>query len=207
MSFGVTFNTTSSGNLAMFEQASNRIQNTRGLMEKIGVLEMNSAVRRVQAHTDKGDGGTSEGKLAASLNVGDTGQGNENSVFRLSDEKVVVGSNLPYAAQYHHGGTIYPDKADALAIPMDPKLRRLGIGPRDLPEDQQERLFFRPSKSGKPNVIGVLLLPTKTGRGRTRLLFTLALLVRQEPHPFLLVDDNDLKTIREDLLPAHLELD
>jgi phage gpG-like protein len=47
-----------------------------------------------------------------------------------------VGTTVIYAAIHEFGGTIVPDKAKALAVPVSPeakKLSMLGKGPRDIP--------------------------------------------------------------------------
>lgn len=203
--FSIKITIDRSGDTTLFERASRRLRNPRDMMRKIGVLIMSSAVRRLENVLRKDSDAIRSGRPAASLRVSPQGQGSGDTIFSLSDTEVEVGSNLPYAAQVHFGGTIFP-KGNALAIPMDPRLRRLGISPRELPDDQIKRLFFRPSKSGKPNVIGVLLLAPKSKRGKVKLLYTLALLVRQRPRPFLFVDEEDQQVMREAIFPAHLGL-
>jgi phage gpG-like protein len=136
---------------------------------------------------------------------------NSLTVFEVSDHHVVMGSNLVYAAQVHHGGTIFPGPGrKALAIPVLASLQRQQLGPLDI-DPNREHLQFIPFRSSKPNVVGGLFNPDAelTGRQRKKrgrlsgyppgLLFVLATSVTQKARPFLYFDDDDKRLIREEL--------
>ncbi|MCO6436544.1 MAG: hypothetical protein J5J06_05605 [Phycisphaerae bacterium] len=202
MALGINITVTRSGDLAMFPRTADRLRKPRKFLAAVGVQLMSSAVRRLPGVLSTSDDAVRTGRLAASLRVNASGGGSANTIFRLTDRSVTVGSNLPYAAQVHYGGTIYPNQADALAIPLVPQLKRQDISPSQHPE--KERIFFRRHEGGKPNVFGLLFLAPKSKRGKPRLLYALAYLVQQRARPFLYADDNDKRTIAEEIFPKFL---
>lgn len=199
-----------------FDTVSAAFRNPEKLMTRIGLFAQEQARSRIRAQVAQGEG-ISSGRLMASFEVG-----NPESIFEVNRHSVVVGTNLRYAAQRQFGGTIYPKDGDALAIPLDDKLKRHGIWPREL-DPTRDILEFRPTKgTGKPNVFGVLVNPKETvetidKRGRKRKkqkpvlsgypagpLYALAYLVRQEANPFLYWSDADRQVIDREIVPAWL---
>jgi len=180
------------GDREMFVRTARTLNNTRPLVEAIGVLGLSSMGRRLATVLKQGDAIRS-GRLAASLTMGGAG-----NVFELSDTEVAVGSNLPYAAQVHFGGFILPKDAKALAIPLDPILQRQGIGPREYAGE----LRFQPIMGAKPNVMG-LLIDDKADAP----MYALAYWVNQPARPYAYWDEEDQRVIDEELFPAFLGLD
>lgn len=223
MGLGLRVTVTRSGDVEMLPRTQLRLRRPRTFMTAVGVQLMSSAVRRLPSVLSQSDGAIRTGKLAASLTPisaiaslppplrsvfqtrgpvpgSKAAEGLLHNIFRSSENTVTVGSNLRYAAQVHHGGTIYPEKADALAIPLTPQLKREEISPSRHP--QKERLFFVPHEGGKPNVFGLLFLNRK--RKEPLLLYALAHLVKQKARPFLYADDEDRRVIAEELWPRFL---
>ena len=220
---GYTMQTTVdfSGDRDAIKRTSAAFRNSRELMERVGLLGLLSASRRVQAQVAQSEG-TSTGRLQASL-----AKGGKDNLFAASDHQVDVGSNLRYAAQRHFGGTIYPASGDALAIPVNPYLKRHGIWPSEL-DPSRSILQFRPTKqSGKANIFGVLINPEdegsrdrgskgsrkrRTGKAKAPggsslpkgVLYVLAYLVRQEAKPFLYWSSEDAAVIDREIVPAWL---
>ena len=183
-------------------QIGESLRDMRQLCEQVGVQLMSHAGERLTSVLKQGDAVRS-GLLSASLNVGTGGGGTGDTVFEISDLKAVVGSNLRYAAQVHYGGTIVPVNAKALAIPLNDRLQRGGIGPREL-DPTGEKLTFLPAKGGKPNATGVLIDDTgELGYGKEP-LYALRTSVPQPARPYLLVDEEDERVIAEEILPEHL---
>ena len=170
------------------------------------MLAMESAGERLTTVL-KGESDLRTGALDASLRVDDNGRGNEDSIFELSDDSVTVGSNLVHAAQVHFGGRIEPKAGNkALAIPLPVGLKRDKQSPRDL-DPNRDVLRFVPFVGGASgNVFGGLVDDeNEFGFGEDELLFVLARFVDQPPRPFLFWDEDDKRTIREDLFPIWLE--
>lgn len=137
------------------------------------------------------------------------------STFRLSKSlamivermSVSVGSNLVYAAIQHAGGTVKP-KRKYLAIPVQTSLRRRGVWPRDLPEDQIKFVPNANIKIGSKRWIGPALVRAKDveidtpfdGAGKTKkrrrratakagdVLFALVRQVKIKGRPYLVFD-------------------
>lgn len=141
---------------------------------------------------------------------------NSLTVFSVSDSRVVIGSNLVYAAQVHFGGTIRPRPGHkALAIPLLPALQRQQLGPLDI-DPNRDFLTFMHYTGGKPNVFGLLINPEAelTGRRRKKRgrlsgyppgpLYALAYWVTQRARPYLYFDDEDRRVITEDIWPQWL---
>jgi len=205
------------GDRTMFERCSQAARQPRDFMEKVGVHAMGRAVERMETVLRQDSDAVRTGHLAASLTVGTGGSGGTaNTIWELSDTRVEVGSNLVYAAQVHFGGTIVPVNAKGLAIPLTDRLRRAGLGPREV-DPTGELLRFQPVTGSKPNVIGVLIDDDQELTGRQKkarggtpygpgALFAIALSVTQQPRPYLYFDDDDERFIAEELWPGHLEL-
>jgi hypothetical protein len=179
-------------------------------MLRIGEHAISRGKLRLREHLDRdqGEDNVRSGKLLSSI----------GTVFEVSDEQVTAGTNVHYANQYQFGGTIVPSEMKALAIPLLPQLKRHGLSPRDL-DPERKLLQLIPGKGGKP---AVLVNPERTLTGRQTKkrgtlakikgipefppgpLFVLVRSVTQKPHPFLFWDDEDQRTIREELIPAWL---
>lgn len=184
-------------------------------MRMVGVQGMSGSAKRAQEAFIAQEG-ISTGMLVNSLHVTDAGQGNADTVFEATANRVVIGSTVTYAAMRNFGGIIEPKERRALAIPLTPALKRSGEGPRDL-DPERKLLRFQPYTGGKPNVFALLIddaQPLKKRqrkiRGQTKYgpgpLFALAYWVRQEGAYFMGWDDNDIRVIEEELLPEYLEL-
>ncbi|KPL10735.1 hypothetical protein AMJ85_05295 [candidate division BRC1 bacterium SM23_51] len=186
----------------VFAEAGERAMNCAPFLTACGMLLLASASRRLDTVLKHGDVVRS-GTLEKSLQATGPGTGTPHTIFNVSEWEVYFGSSVPYAAQVNYGGTIYPDERDALAIPLTTELKRYGIGPLEL-DPTREVLKFVPTQKGKPNVIGVLVDEEGLlGKG-TGPLYALAYLVRQEPRPFLYIDEEDVAEIQE-LWAVHLE--
>lgn len=202
------------GDWAQFPRAAERLDKPRELLRKIGVLGMSSSARRCQAAI-AGREGISTGELYASLHAGAEGMPAEGTIFDLGETEVIVGSNLPYAAQRNFGGIIEPKEAGALAIPVVDRLKRERLSPSEL-DPNRSILRFQPITGGKANVFAVLIDEGSepTGRQRKRrgstaygpgILYVLAYWVRQEGAFFMGWDREDERVIEEDLFPMHLK--
>lgn len=206
MSFSQTVTLDISGDVGLFERVAKAHRNTRPLMMAIGLRGLRSAVGRLESVLNE-DADVRTGALGASIRVDDTGRGNADSIFELSDDSVTVGSNLVYAAQVHFGGRIEPKAGNkALAIPLPVGLKRDKRSPRDL-DPNRDVLRFVPFIGGASgNVFGGLVDDeNEFGFGEDEMLFVLARFVDQPPRPFLFWDDDDKRTIRDDLFPIWLE--
>ena len=204
------------GDRDMYLRTAKRLKDRRPLLRRVGVLMMSSAAGRLTRVLKQGDNVARSGRLAKSIAVGTQGRGSGDTIFRMTNSSVAVGSNLPYAAQVHFGGTIVPRKGKALAIPLSARLQRLQLSPRDLPRDE---LQFVPAKRSG-GVIGFLVnrgrsvslgerssisfRKSKSGGTRQSALFMLVRKVTQRPRPFLFFDDDDRRTIDQFAL-EHLE--
>lgn len=104
-----------------------------------------------------------------------------------SDEEVEVGTPLVYGEIQHRGGTIEPDEADALTIPVSDEAR--GKRASDFSD-----LFFLPSTDqSEDNIIGVL----GEGRGEDfEPIFALAEEVTLPERPWLIIKDDDWEYLR-----------
>ena len=194
-----------SGDRRLFERTSNRLRNPRTLMRRIGEFGVGQAKFRLTQVLRADADAVRTGDLQNSL-----------TVFEVTDSRVIIGSNLVYAAQVHFGGTIVPrPPRKALAIPLVPALQRQQLGPLDI-DPNREFLRFIPISSAKPNVVGLLINPEAelTGRQRRKRgtlsgyppgpLFALATSVTQRARPYLLFDDEDRRVIAEDIWPEWL---
>lgn len=209
MATGLNMKMVVTGDRTMFERTSKAMRNTRPLMRRVGTQALNSAVGRLP-QVLKQEGAIRTGRLGASLSPG--GEGN---VFEIDNVQALVGTNLPYAAQVQFGGTILPRNAKALAIPLDERLARHGIGPREF-DPSGELLRFVPTRS-KSNIIGLLVADEEVdfggslkfggdsqAKGRSDALYALATSVTQEPRPYLYFSEQDLQRIRDEIVPQWL---
>ena len=121
-------------------------------------------------------------------------------VYEANESHVVVGSNLPHAAQVHFGGTIRPVRGKALAIPLTDQLKRSGRWPSDFGRDE---LAFVPSEESS-GVVGFLFAKTAKGRRRGKPLFMLVTKVTQRARPYAYIDGNDVDRIKQ-LWSEHLD--
>jgi len=204
MATGLNMTMSITGDREMFERASKAFRNPKPLMRKVGTQALSSAVRRLP-QVLKSEGAIRTGRLGASL-----APGGEGNVFEINDLTALVGTNLPYAAQVQFGGTIVPREAKALAIPLDDRIARQGIGPREF-DPSGELLRFVPVKSS-PNIIGLLVMDEEVDFGGTlkfggngEAMYALAQWVTQEARPYLYFSDEDRRAINEELVPAWLE--
>lgn len=203
------------GDRTLLERASKNLRATRTFMERVGVLGLSAADRRLSTVLRQDEKAIRTGDLARSLT-----RGGEGNVFDVGAFSVEVGTGVHYAAQVQHGGTIFPKNVKALAIPVNDRLKRQQLGPRDI-DPTRELLRFVPFSTGKPNIIGGLIdegetddqlakrretkkrakrKKSATGYGEG-LLFVLAYWVTQQPRPFLFWSDAELREIETDLFP------
>ena len=194
MAFELKIKVEVTGDRNLFERTSKRLRDTRPLMRLIGEQGISRAQERL-TQVLKPDAEVRTGNLAASL-----------TIFDVTGTKVVIGSNLVYAAQVHFGGTILPKNAKSLAIPLITSLKRQQLGPLDV-DPGRELLQFVPFTGSKPNVFGLLINPEQelTGRQRKKRgrmaglppgpLFALAFWVTQKARPFLFIDKEDREEI------------
>ncbi len=194
MSVALRTSVVSSGDREQFDRASNAHRDLRPLLTAIGVQIMSSAQERLTRVLKMEEAGVRSGMLANSLNVTPAGSGSENTIFEVGKNTVEVGSNLAYAAQVHHGGTIVPrPPRGALAIPLRDSLKRDGIGPREL-DPGGDVLRFVPGRGGRPPL---LIDPEgKLGHGEGP-LYVLPKSVTQAPRPFMGIDDEDERVMEE----------
>lgn len=183
MSVSIKINHT--GDRLATRHAFRALRNPRGFLQEVGNLAVESAKARLNDVLRQDDDAIRSGRLTASI-----------TVFEATDRHMRVGSNVPYAAQVHFGGTIYPRLAKALAIPLDPALQRSKIGPREYAGE----LEFRPAWN-KPNVFGVLVDPKKRQGG---VMYALAHWVIQKARPWLYWSEGDAARIREHILPRFI---
>lgn len=194
------------GDVAKFERASKRLEKPAELMRAIGVVGMAGSQMRLRNSLDPDEIHT--GRLAASLNVSETGQGSPNTIFLVEDRAVTIGSNLPYAAMKNFGGRIEPVHGQALAIPLLERIKRSGIPP-SVADPNREIYDFVPVRGGASgNVIG-LLVDTENvfgarGRERGEAHYAIALYVDQVGARFMGWDRDNERTIEEDVWPRYL---
>jgi hypothetical protein len=205
-----------SGPAGDLAEIGRKMRSPRPLLLAVGLMGLQSGVVRLNdVLGKKSKDAVRTGRLAASLSLG-----GPDSVFELGEYQVEFGSNLPYAAQVQYGGTIVPQNAKALAIPLPVELKRAGLWPSDL-DPNRELLKFVPYMGSKPNIIGLLIDPggeielrNKRGKLKKRTigctpygpgpLYALAYWVTQEPKPFLYFSDEDVRVINEELWPKFL---
>lgn len=201
MATGLNYTVTIKQSSDRFDRARAAFRDPRRLLRSIGVLGLSSAVGRLESVL-KMDSQVRTGRLGASLKIN-----RPDNVFELSMDEVSFGTNLPYAAQVQKGGPIVPKNGKALAIPLDPRLARHGIGPREF-DPSGELLRFVPVKNS-PNVIGLLVMDEEEdfggslkfggdsdAKGRSEALYALASFVVQDPRPYLYFSEDDLQRIR-----------
>jgi phage gpG-like protein len=225
MASGLTTTLTITGDRDLFERVSKAARSPRELMLNVAVLGMSSGVSRLtKILAEKpGEDAVRTGRLLSSIQAGADGKPGEDTIFEISDYQAVVGTNLPYAAQRQYGGPIFPkDGHKALAIPLPVALKRARLSPSDL-DPNRELLSFIPIRSGKPNVIGLLVdrggeVEIRNKRGKLKkktmghtaygpgALFVLVSSVDQEGTPFLYWGPEDLKVIEDELIPQWLRL-
>lgn len=212
MPIAVRLKTKITGDKQMFLRVGERHKHTRPLMQAVGVLGMTAALQRLTKVLKMDAEGVRTGNLSASVRVGMGGgpRGmfgppvirSRHTVFEATARRVEVGSNLEYAAQVHHGGTITPSTVKNLAIPIPPKLKRAGRWPRDI-DPSRERLEWRPGRGGNS---GVLVDPTGDAGFGKGVLFVLKRQVVQKPRPFLYWADEQQRILRDDIYPTYLGL-
>jgi len=98
-----------------------------------------------------------------------------------------VGTNKVYGRILHHGGDIKPKRARALAVPLCAEARRKG--PREWPAGS---LVFVPNAD--PETTGILFKQDRRYKGehaRSKPMYVLRTKVTIQPHPWLLVQDED----------------
>ena len=207
MAFAVETRIEIGGDRKLFERVSNSLRNTRELFERIGVLGMSSAARRLEQVLSDDPDAVRTGRLAASLRASRQGGSSPDTIFELGAFEVTIGSNVPYAAQVHFGGRIEPTGGrKAIAIPLLAQIKRSGIWPSEA-DPQRNILTFVPVDGGaKGNVIGLLVDEEGLFGQAGEALYLLARYVDQEPRPFLFWDDDDRRTIENRLIPVWLGL-
>lgn len=192
------------GDRELFERVSKRLRRPRDLMLQVGVLGASSAVRRLSTVLSQEEDAVRTGRLGASLTVATRGRSGPDTIFELSDDSVAVGTNLRYAAQVQFGGRIEPATGKALAIPLNKRLKRSRLWPRDL-DPGRELLDFVPISGGASgNVIGLLVDSEGVFGPEGDALYALASYVDQKARPFLFWDDDDMDVIENELMPAFL---
>ena len=190
--FSVRTRITITGDVDKWRRAADRMRNPKEFMKQVGTLGVSSSLRRLNSAVSENEG-LSTGLLGASL-----------TIFEVTLDEAVIGSNLPYAAMRNFGGIIRPKTAKALAIPLDNRIKRLGFSPRDV-DPQREILDFVPAGGGRSGNVFGLLVDTEGLFGTPdEALFALATHVEQEGAFFLGWDDADVRTIQRDIFPRYL---
>ena len=192
----LSMRTTISGDAEAYERAAGKLGDLRPLLKQIGTLMLSQAVERLPRVLKMEEGGVRTGRLAASLLVGDG-----NNVWELGENTVRVGSNLAYAAQVQFGGPITPVSGKFLAIPLVDQLKRDQLWPRDL-DPNREILEFVPSQTGRAPV---LMDPENQLGYGTDPLYALVPSVTKGEQPFLYIDEETERTIRDDLYPGFMD--
>jgi len=197
------------GDRGMLERGSKALRNLRPYLEKVAVYGMAAAQQRLLERLSPHEDAVTSGHLVNSLTIG-----GPESIYELEDNQAVYGSNLPYAAQVNYGGTIWPDTAKALAIPLTPRLKRDRLWPRDI-DPGREILRFVPYTGARPNIFGLLVDDPQPLTGRQRKargstiygpgpLFALAHWVHQEGKHFMELTEADIKEITGPLWKEHV---
>ncbi len=97
--------------------ASRKLSDTRPLMASVGEALVSGTIRRFAAEKAPDGSAWEKSKRAAEENgqtLTDTGRLRKSIDFAATPDKVMVGSNLPYARIHQLGGTIRPKKGKAL---------------------------------------------------------------------------------------------
>jgi phage gpG-like protein len=204
MPTGLNISTTIKGDKDMYFRTAQRMGNVGEFLTATGAYLMGRGLTRLTQVLQMGPNVVRTGRLTASLSASSRGSGSANTVWEQDNDHVEVGSNLPYAAQVHYGGTITPRTRKALAIPLPIALKRaLNNSPSEI-DPGRKVLRFQHYRGGKPNVIGLLIDDEgKLGFGKGP-LYALASSVTQDAHPYLFIDADDERTIVDDLWPAFL---
>ena len=180
------------GDKDKFRRAADRMRNPERFMKQVGTLGVSSSLRRLNDSVSQSDG-LSTGLLGDSL-----------TMFEITIDEAVIGSNLPYAAIRNFGGIIRPRTAKALAIPLVDKLKRIGLSPRDV-DPQREILDFVPASGGRSGNVFAVLIDEEGQLGFGAVpRYALATHVEQEGAFFLGWDDEDVRTIERDIFPRYL---
>jgi len=194
------------GDREMFHRSAARLNDLSDFLKTTGAYVMSSALRRLPQVLSMGADVVRTGRLSASLAAADKGGGSEHTIWWQGLTSVEVGSNLPYAAHVHYGGTIVarpPRKY--LAIPRKRSLRLGGgIMPRHL-DPAKEVLRFVPAKPGG-KAVGYLVDDKGTLGHGTGVLYVLVPSVTHRPRPYLFMDAEDRRTIFEELWPTFMGL-
>lgn len=126
------------------------------------------------------------------------------TVFEVTDRGVTYGSNLPYAAIQHHGGTVRPTTVKLLAIPLDPKVKRGGLWPRDI-DPTRELLSLVPVFGGRSGNTRFLLIDEEGLFGAAgKPLFALVTHVVIPGTRYAELTQQDIRVITQDLWRTHL---
>lgn len=182
-----------SGEQRALVTASQQLGDLRPWLEDTAEWLLRSAVKRLQSRDTKG---FLTGRLMKSLSTGDV-----DNVAEVGDSSVTVGSNVPYAAMQHRGGTILPTPPrKALAIPINERLRADGVYPRDLDPARELLTLVTVEDSGRAYLVADEEIP---GYG-SGVMYMLVASVTLPPRPFLLIDEQDAEEIGE-MLKEHLE--
>ncbi len=196
------------GDQTLFEDLSNRLRDSKPLMKQLGVFALSSALLRLPEVLSDDPNAIRTGRLQASYTVDFNGNGNQNSIFKLSESSVEVGSNLPYAHKVQVGGRIQSSRpGGALAIPLQDRLKREQLWPSEL-DPGRDHLSFIPIRGGASrNVIGLLIDDENVfGFGKDEALFAIAKYVDLKPRPHLFWSPGDVKEVTEGLIPTYLGL-
>lgn len=200
----LTLKTTVTGDVDMYPRTADRMKHHRGFLRVVGVYIMARSLQRLVPQLGYGTDVVRTGRLTSSIGPSPTPQQPGDTINDLSDHKIVVGSNVPYAAIMHFGGTIRPIPPNrALAWPRKRSLQLGGgIQPSQLDPDRKV-LEFIPTKHAKS--IGVLVDKKGTlGHGKG-ILYVLIAKSRRDPRPYLHIDEQDEDYIVNTLWPRHLE--
>ena len=122
----------------------------RKLLTLIAVTIRNRIKARIRENKvspkTRKNGGTTlirSGKLMNSIN------------YKIEGDKIIIGTNIPYAKIHHFGGTIVPKKAKFLAVPITKAAK--AMSPRDFSDTfVRNGVIFRKTDKGKAEALYVL---------------------------------------------------
>lgn len=163
------------------------MRDMKPFLKNVGRFAVKRAVERVTKRLK------SSGELAGSL-----------TVFGIGKQSVEFGSNKPYAAIQNYGGTVRPKTVKLLAIPLDAKLKRGGLWPRDI-DPARKLLSLVPVFGGRKGNIRFLLVDTEGLFGaKGKALYALATHVVIPGVHYIELTPQDVTVITKTLWPTYL---
>jgi len=137
---------------AAFRRAGEAAQRPRALMLQLDQVMKNQVSRTFSAKRDPITGAPWQSTRRGGEILRDTGRLFRSIVAaspRVTDDSVIIGTNLPYASSHQEGMVITPQGATMLAIPLSKSAKRSQFARRWWNQNESKKPFIRKTRGGK----------------------------------------------------------